>query len=62
MEGTVKFYDSSKGYGFIIQEDSHRDIFVHQTGLVDDIQENDRVTYEVEQGNKGPKAINVKIL
>ena len=58
--GTVKFFNEEKGFGFIQDEESNRDVFVHKTGLVDKIRENDRVTYEMEDTPKGPCAINVK--
>ena len=61
-KGTVKFYNESKGYGFIIQEDSSADIFVHESGLIDQIKEKDKVEYEVAQGRKGLNAVNVKVI
>lgn len=60
LTGTVKFYNDAKGFGFIIDDDSQSDIFVHATGLVDKVAQNDKVTYEVKDGKKGPNAINVK--
>lgn len=60
MEGTVKFFNESKGYGFIAPEDGSKDIFVHVSGLVDDIQEGDKVVYEVEEGRRGLNAVDVK--
>ena len=60
-EGVVKFFNSAKGFGFIKAEDSTEDIFVHQSGLLDDIREDDRVTFEVGQGKKGINAINVRL-
>jgi CspA family cold shock protein len=59
-EGTVKFFNQSKGFGFIAPDDGSKDVFVHANGLLDDIQEGDRVSYEVEEGRKGPNAIEVK--
>lgn len=61
-EGTVKFFNNSKGFGFIKPSDSSEDIFVHQSGLIDDIQENDRVEYELERGKKGMNAVRVKLI
>lgn len=61
MQGTVKFYNESKGFGFIITEDGE-EIFVHVTGLVDKISQNDRVEFEIAQGKKGPNAVNVKLI
>ncbi len=59
--GVVKFYNSQKGFGFIKIDGTEEDVFVHITGLVDKINENDRVTFSVEQGKKGLNAINVKL-
>jgi cold shock protein len=58
--GTVKFFNSEKGFGFI-KEDNGQDIFVHVSGLKAEIRENDRVTFEVEQGKKGLNAVNVQL-
>ena len=60
--GTVKFFNEDKGYGFIKDEQTQDSIFVHVSGLVDPIQENDKVTYEVEMGQRGPNAVNVKVV
>ncbi len=60
-KGTVKFFNNSKGFGFIKPDDDGDDIFVHQSGLVDEIRENDEVEFEVEQGRKGLNAVNVQI-
>lgn len=59
--GTVKFFNESKGFGFIKDEASGEDIFVHSTGLTENIRENDSVLFEVEQGKKGLNAVNVKL-
>jgi cold shock protein len=59
MQGTVKFYNEPKGFGFIITENGE-EIFVHVTGLVGNISQNDRVEFEVAQGKKGANAVNVK--
>lgn len=61
MQGTVKFYNESKGFGFIITEDGE-EVFVHVTGLVDKISQNDRIEFEIAQGKKGPNAVNVKLI
>lgn len=58
--GTVKFFNESKGYGFITQEDG-KDIFVHVSGLKQDIRQNDKVEFEIEEGKKGLSAVNVKL-
>ena len=60
--GTVKFFNNTKGFGFIAPENGGDDIFVHTTGLNDDIRENDSVSYEVEEGRKGLNAVNVTII
>jgi len=62
QEGTVKFFNNSKGFGFITSSESGEDIFVHNSGLIDDVRENDKVRYDTEQGRKGLNAFNVEIL
>ena len=59
MQGTVKFFNEAKGFGFIKPSNSQTDIFVHVSGLIDEIRENDEVTYEEERGKKGMNAVNV---
>jgi cold shock protein len=59
-EGTVKFFNESKGYGFIVDASSNQEYFVHVTGLVDEIRENDSVSFELQEGRKGLNAVNVK--
>lgn len=59
MQGKVKFFNEAKGFGFITPNDSKADIFVHVSGLIDEIQENDEVTYEEEKGKKGMNAVKV---
>lgn len=61
-EGTVKFFNRTKGFGFIKPEDGSDDVFVHQSGLIDEINENDRVSYELEDGRKGINAVKVKVI
>ncbi len=60
-KGTVKFYNESKGFGFIKDADSAKEYFVHSTGLKDNIKENDEVTFDLEQGKKDLNAVNVKL-
>ncbi|SMG17367.1 cold shock protein (beta-ribbon, CspA family) [Marivirga sericea] len=60
-KGTVKFFNDSKGFGFIIDESTQQDYFVHVSGLIDDIRENDEVVYELQDGKKGLNAVNVKL-
>lgn len=62
MQGTVKFFNETKGFGFITPSDSSEDIFVHVSGLIDQIRENDKVTYQVERGKKGLNAVNVEVV
>lgn len=62
MQGTVKFFNEAKGFGFIKPSDNSEDIFVHSSGLIDQIRENDRVEYETERGRKGLNAVRVKVI
>jgi len=59
--GTVKFFNNSKGFGFIAPEDGSKDVFVHVNGLIDEINDGDKVIYDVEEGPKGLNAVNVKV-
>lgn len=59
-EGKVSFFDHSKGFGFIIDSNTQEKYFVHVSGLIDEIDENDKVTYELERGMKGMNAVRVK--
>jgi CspA family cold shock protein len=59
--GTVKFFNVTKGFGFITPSNGGSELFVHSSGLIDTIRENDSVQFEVEQGKKGPNAVNVKV-
>ncbi|MBP2834231.1 cold-shock protein [Aquimarina sp. U1-2] len=61
-EGTVKFFNSAKGFGFIKLKDSDEDIFVHQSGIIDEIRENDNVKFTMERGQKGMNAVNVELI
>jgi len=58
-QGTVKFFNESKGYGFIVNNDTNKDIFVHVSGISQEIKEGDVVSYEEKEGKKGLNAINV---
>ena len=60
--GTVKCFNNVKGFGFINPEEGGKDVFVHQSGLIDEITEGDKVSYDVEEGPKGLSATNVKLV
>jgi CspA family cold shock protein len=60
-EGKVKFFNNAKGFGFITVKDSEEEVFVHSTNLIDDIRENDDVTFDVEKGEKGLSAVKVRL-
>ena len=62
QKGTVKFFNETKGFGFIKPENGGDDIFVHASGLIDQIRENDQVKFEVERGKKGLNAVNVELV
>lgn len=61
-KGIVTFFNDSKGFGFIKNMDTKQDVFVHVNNLIDEIREGNQVTYEVEMGQRGPTAVNVKLL
>ena len=61
-KGTVKFFNESKGFGFIIEDDTNKDHFVHVSGLIDDIREGDVVEFELKEGKKGLNAVNVRVV
>lgn len=60
--GTVKFFNESKGYGFITEEGSGTEHFVHISGLIDEIRQGDQVEFELQEGKKGMNAVNVKVI
>ena len=60
--GTVKFFNESKGYGFIVDNETETEYFVHASGLIDEIRQNDEVEFELTEGRKGENAINVKVV
>jgi len=62
FKGSVTFFNESKGYGFIKNTETQESVFVHLNGLVDQIKENDKVTFKIEMGQKGPNAVDVKIV
>ncbi|PIB35504.1 cold-shock protein [Reichenbachiella sp. 5M10] len=62
QQGVIKFFNDSKGFGFIKPDDGGDDIFVHTSGLVDEVRENDKVEFDVERGRKGMNAVNVKVI
>ena len=61
-KGTVKFFNESKGFGFITEEGTNKEHFVHVSGLIDEIRENDEVQFDLEEGRKGLNAVNVKVI
>ena len=61
-KGTVKFFNESKGFGFIIEEGSNSEHFVHVSGLIDEIRENDEVEFDLQEGRKGLNAVNVRVI
>ncbi|NVJ88202.1 MAG: cold shock domain-containing protein [Flavobacteriaceae bacterium] len=61
-KGTVKFFNESKGFGFITEEGNGKEHFVHVSGLVDEIRQNDEVEFDLVEGRKGLNAVNVKVL
>lgn len=60
-KGKVKFFNNSKGFGFIKEDGTDKEYFVHATGLIDEIRENDDVTFDLTEGKKGLNAVNVKL-
>jgi len=60
--GTVKFFNNAKGFGFIVEDDTNTEHFVHISGLIDEIREDDKVEFELKEGKKGMNAVNVRVL
>ncbi len=60
--GTVKFFNNDRGFGFIAPDDGGIDVFVHKNNLIGEITEGDKVSYDVEEGEKGLNAVNVKVI
>ncbi|NQW43088.1 MAG: cold-shock protein [Bacteroidetes bacterium] len=60
--GTVKFFNSEKGFGFIKSDEGGEDVFVHSSGILNQIQENDKVQFELERGKKGMTAVQVTVI
>ncbi len=58
--GKVKFFNVTKGFGFIKVDETNEEIFVHASGLIDQIRDNDKVSFDMSDGKKGPNAVNVK--
>ncbi len=61
-KGTVKFFNESKGFGFITEEGNNTEHFVHVSGLIDEVRENDEVEFDLQDGRKGLNAVNVRVL
>ena len=61
-KGTVKFFNESKGFGFITEEGTNKEHFVHVSGLIDEIREKDEVEFDLQDGRKGLNAVNVKVI
>jgi len=61
-KGTVKFFNESKGFGFIVEEGTNKEYFVHVSGLIDEIREGNDVEFELTEGRKGLNAVNVKLV
>ena len=62
MNGTVKFFNDTKGFGFIVEDETNKEHFVHISGLIDEIREGDVVEFDLTEGKKGLNAVNVKVV
>lgn len=60
-KGIIKFFNESKGYGFVKNEETNEDVFIHASGLVDQVKEGDSVTFEIVEGKKGLNATEVRL-
>ncbi len=60
--GTVKFFNEAKGFGFIVDSKSNKEIFVHASGLIDKISQDDKVSFDLADGKKGPNCVDVKVI
>ena len=60
--GTVKFFNESKGFGFVIEDDSKTEYFVHVSGLIDEVREGDAVEFDLKEGRKGLNAVDVRVI
>ena len=61
-KGQVKFFDESKGFGFVVEEETKREYFVHVSGLIDEINEGDQVEFDLKEGRKGMNACDVRVI
>ncbi|MBA6151149.1 cold-shock protein [Gelidibacter maritimus] len=61
-KGTVKFFNDTKGFGFITEDDNNKEHFVHISGLIDEIREGDAVEFDLTEGKKGLNAVNVRVI
>ncbi len=59
--GKVKFFNESKGFGFIVEDETNKEYFVHVSGLIDEVKDDDEVEFELVEGRKGLNAVNVKL-
>lgn len=59
--GVVKFFNESKGFGFIVDDETQKEVFVHVSGLIDKIDQGDNVTFDITEGRKGPNAVEVRL-
>lgn len=61
-KGTVKFFNETKGFGFIVEEDTQKEHFVHVSGLTEEIRQGDNVEFDLQEGRKGLNAVNVRVI